>query len=179
MAGATSYVVDSTGHVVVASDDTTIGATLPDAALAAAASKVNRGVVGRNHFVATAVAGSSWRTVVVTSRSALLAPYDQTARSAWLIFEAAIGQWRRNGAASDASGVRVAALFLDLDGFKPVNDTYGDALLKAVEQRLVAATRPEDFVSRFGGDEFLVLCRGLQTEDDARIERFTPDVTPV
>jgi diguanylate cyclase (GGDEF)-like protein len=216
VAGASSYVVDSTGHVVVASDRTALGATLPDAALAAAASRSTRGSVGNNRFVTNTVAGSNWRTVIVTSRSALLAPYDRTARSAWLIFagfaaamllmmvigagmvvstsrvaharlhdhltglpsralflqntEGAIGQWRR-GATSDASNGPIAALFLDLDGFKPVNDTYGhatgDALLKAVAQRLVAATRPEDCVSRFGGDEFIVLCRKLQTEDDA------------
>ncbi|PRY27928.1 GGDEF domain-containing protein [Pseudosporangium ferrugineum] len=217
VAGAKTYVVDSTGHVIVAADATAIGAKLPDTALAAAASKPGRGVVNHNQFVAGDVSGSDWLAIVVTPRAALLAPYDRTARSAWLIFaafaaavvlmmvigagmltssarvaharlhdqltglptralflqstEAAIGQWRREYATSGPASGPVAALFLDLDGFKPVNDTYGhaagDALLKAVAERLVAATRPEDFVSRFGGDEFLVLCRGLQTEDDA------------
>ena len=64
-----------------------------------------------------------------------------------------------------------AALFIDLDGFKPVNDTYGhavgDALLKAVAGRLLESMRPGDYVSRFGGDEFLILCKGLRTESDA------------
>jgi diguanylate cyclase (GGDEF)-like protein len=227
VASASSYVVDSTGQVVVASDGTEPGGALPDPALAAAASKADRGEFGQSYFVANAVVSSNWHTVVVTSRSSLLAPYDHTARSAWLIFaafatsvllmmmigagmlvstsrvahsrlhdqltglpsrallvqntEAAIRQWRRQYGVSSASSGPVAALFLDLDGFKPVNDTYGhaagDALLKAVAERLVAATRPEDFVSRFGGDEFLVLCRGLQTEDDAfavadRIQKY-------
>jgi diguanylate cyclase (GGDEF)-like protein len=75
----------------------------------------------------------------------------------------------------------IAALFIDLDGFKPINDTYGhavgDALLRAVSARLLESMRPGDYVSRFGGDEFLVLCKGLRHAPDAlavadRIQKY-------
>jgi len=53
-------------------------------------------------------------------------------------------------------------LFVDLDGFKTINDRYGheagDAVLAEVARRLVAAVRPDDVVLRIGGDEFVVVC---------------------
>jgi len=69
------------------------------------------------------------------------------------------------------AGQRSALLFVDLDQFKQVNDTLGhpcgDQLLCAVAGRLRDMLRPEDFVARFGGDEFVVFQRNIQSSEDA------------
>ena len=68
---------------------------------------------------------------------------------------------------------RLAVLFIDLDHFKPINDTLGhdvgDRLLIEVARRLEAVSRRVDTVARFGGDEFVLLCDKLAAEEDVRI----------
>ncbi|MBP8297946.1 MAG: sensor domain-containing diguanylate cyclase, partial [Burkholderiales bacterium] len=62
---------------------------------------------------------------------------------------------------AEASGKRMALLFVDLDQFKYINDTYGhkggDRVLQAIAIRLANSVRKTDFVARLGGDEFVVL----------------------
>jgi diguanylate cyclase (GGDEF)-like protein len=71
------------------------------------------------------------------------------------------------------AGQLSALLFVDLDQFKQVNDTLGhpcgDQLLCAVADRLRAMLRPEDFVARFGGDEFVVFQQHIRSNEDAAI----------
>jgi diguanylate cyclase (GGDEF)-like protein len=70
---------------------------------------------------------------------------------------------------------KVGLMFLDLDGFKSVNDKLGhetgDLLLKAVAQRLQACIRQTDTVSRLGGDEFTIISHIQDKEDAALIAR--------
>jgi diguanylate cyclase (GGDEF)-like protein len=74
-------------------------------------------------------------------------------------------------AATRRSGKMLAALFIDLDRFKSINDTYGhdtgDQLLQQMGQRLRQSLRGEDMTARLGGDEFLAVLPNLDSAIDA------------
>jgi diguanylate cyclase (GGDEF)-like protein len=78
-------------------------------------------------------------------------------------------------ASSNRSLCNVALMMLDLDNFKPLNDTHGhvvgDLLLVEVGRRLKACVREVDTVARFGGDEFVVMLSGLDVDSDKSIEQ--------
>jgi diguanylate cyclase (GGDEF)-like protein/PAS domain S-box-containing protein len=84
-------------------------------------------------------------------------------------------------AASSRTNKLGALIFLDLDNFKILNDTLGhdkgDLLLQEVSKRLVSCVRERDTVSRFGGDEFVVLLEDLSTDliETARAARIVGD----
>jgi diguanylate cyclase (GGDEF)-like protein/PAS domain S-box-containing protein len=82
-------------------------------------------------------------------------------------------------ALDQGSGPRVGVLYIDLDRFKPVNDSLGhgvgDEVLRAVGGRLLGAVRGRDVVARLGGDEFAVLCESV--DGDSTLEAIAARVS--
>src|SRR5690606_26006311 len=76
----------------------------------------------------------------------------------------------------------LAVMFIDKDGFKPINDSmghhFGDQILLEVARRMSAQVRPGDTVARMGGDEFIVLLPDLAREEDVMqvAERLLADI---
>lgn len=78
----------------------------------------------------------------------------------------ALLQQLRRALAPSAASQRIGVLYIDLDGFKDVNDrfghTTGDVVLRETAQRIARTIRPYDAAARLGGDEFVVLCARLE-----------------
>jgi diguanylate cyclase (GGDEF)-like protein len=76
-------------------------------------------------------------------------------------------------AQSRRTSARLALMFIDLDEFKPINDTlghdFGDQLLREAAQRILACLRESDTVARIGGDEFIVLLPVVESPEDALV----------
>lgn len=76
-------------------------------------------------------------------------------------------------AAADAGKHLMAVMYMDIDHFKPVNDTYGhdvgDALLKAFSSRLTHTLRASDTIARLGGDEFTIIMEKINKPEDASV----------
>lgn len=74
-------------------------------------------------------------------------------------------------AQAQAESSTMAVLFLDLDRFKQINDTFGhatgDLLLQSVVQRLTSCLQPSDSLARWGGDEFVLLLPQIAERNDA------------
>lgn len=133
-------------------------------------------------FIVAAITGLSLQTVVHLHRSAVehhTARYDmaklaRTDALTGLSNRLLLRELFQDRAATAVRAKNLVALhFLDLDGFKAINDHYGhpagDALLEQVARRLEAMVRSDDVVARLGGDEFVVVQAGLRDESEAEL----------
>ena len=81
--------------------------------------------------------------------------------------------WFRQGLGRRGPGDHFAFHYIDLDGFKPVNDTWGhsvgDEVLRVIAQRLQQTVRKDDLVVRMGGDEFAVVQTGIEDRRDVSV----------
>lgn len=79
-------------------------------------------------------------------------------------------------ACSGQGGGPMAVFYLDLDGFKPLNDTFGhdagDEALRRIAQRLLGLVGPNDTVARIGGDEFVLLLAGFDAPAEHAVQRL-------
>lgn len=125
--------------------------------------------IGVATAVVAAFAVHVYRTRQTEKRLGFLAQYDSLTG----LINRTLFQDRMTGALTRArrDGGLVTLMFLDIDGFKDVNDRYGhavgDDLLRQIAGRLVTALRETDTVARLGGDEFTIILEGGKRVEDA------------
>ena len=126
-------------------------------------------VVGRMNVAISQLVAANRERDLLQTRLAYQAAHDSLTdlpnrAQALEGIEAALGRAQR-------AGTMCGLLFVDLDGFKSVNDTHGhaagDDVLRATAHRLQSTVRVGDLVSRLGGDEFVVLLENLEAETEA------------
>lgn len=133
-------------------------------------------------FIVAAITGLSLQTVAHLYRSAVehhtarhdMAKLARTDALTGLSNRLLLREQFQDRAAAAVRAKNLVALhYLDLDGFKDVNDRYGhpagDALLEQVARRLEEIVRADDVVARLGGDEFIVLQAGIGEESEAEM----------
>jgi diguanylate cyclase (GGDEF)-like protein/PAS domain S-box-containing protein len=110
---------------------------------------------------------NAWR-LEATSQQAMSDPMTGLANRAYALHEL-----ERSLARQHRHGGHTAVIFVDLDRFKAVNDTWGhaagDELLSSVAEKLRQAVRTTDTPARYGGDEFVIICEGLTAPEDAEV----------
>ncbi len=109
------------------------------------------------------------RLLLAEKRLSYLAHHDSlTGLPNRLLFQDRLGQMLSQ---SRRTGVQFTLIFVDIDKFKPINDSFGhavgDRVLQEVARRLAGTVRECDTVARLGGDEFLILAPGLVGETDS------------
>lgn len=119
---------------------------------------------------ARAYLGAALRALRAEERLAYLSAHDPVTG---LANRTALSEALERAVAAAQRGTPASVVFLDLDGFKLVNDTLGhaagDELLRHVARRLRATLRGSDLLARFGGDEFVVLLPGTTPQQAAAV----------
>lgn len=131
--------------------------------------RVNRRLSGANELLEQRVAERTAELEQQSARLAELATHDNL--TGLINGGQLMSQLTRALLRAERRASIVVVMFIDLDGFKAVNDTYGhatgDLVLKEVAQRVPRHLRQEDLLARLGGDEFVILLEEVSTREGA------------